>query len=412
MKKKTLLIAGAVCLAPLLLAGIGAATDRTPPAGAARTEVVGRRDLFSTVTGSGMVQPRHKVDISSDVSGRVLQVAVQEGQWVEKGALLLRIDDSREASSVLRAQAAVEQAQASAEQVRANLHQAESTLERSQQLAGTRGWVTAAELDQARSQVAVQQAQLRAGEFAVQQAQASLAEARDALSKCTLYAPAAGLVTRLNIQEGETAVVGSTNNPGSLLLTIADPSEMEARIRVDETDVPSIQVGDRATVRIDAFPRQVFPGRVVRVANSASRGGGAQSAHFQVVIALDPTRVPLHPELSANADVVTEERRQVLAIPILALTARDRAGHRPDAAGGAGDGGPLVEGVFMVEDGVARWTPVRVGIVGKTYFEVASGLRGGETVVSGSYQLVRGLEDGDDVVAAPVRAPAAAPRGS
>jgi HlyD family secretion protein len=201
--------------------------------------------------------------------------------------------------------------------------------------------------------------------------------------------------------------VGSTNNPGSLLVTIADPSEMEARIRVDETDVPSIQVGDRAMVRIDAFPRQVFPGRVVRVANSATRQNGAQSAHFQVVIALDKTSVPLHPELSANADVVTEERRQVLAIPILALTARDRAGHKPDATGG--DGGPMVEGVFVVEDGVARWQPVKVGIVGKTYFEVASGLEGGETVVSGSYQLVRGLEDGDEVETAPARPAAPAP---
>lgn len=407
MKKKTLLIAGAVCVTPLLLAAVGAATEGAPAPGTARTEVVGRRDLWSTVTGSGMVQPRHKVDISSDVSGRVVMVAVQEGQTVEKGALLLRIDDSRQQSAVLRSMAAVEQAQATAEQARANLRQAQSTLSRSEQLANGRGWVTPAELDQARSQVAVQQAQLRASEFAVQQAQASLAEARDALAKCTLYAPAGGVVTRLNIQEGETAVVGSPNNPGSLLLTIADPSEMEARIRVDETDVPSIQVGDRATVRIDAFPRQAFPGRVVRVANSASRGGGTQSAHFQVVIELDRTSVPLHPELSANADVVTETRRQVLSIPILALTARDRAGHRPDAQG---DGGPMVEGVFVVDGGVARWTPVKVGIVGKTYFEVVRGLRGGETVVSGSYPLVRALEDGDEVDAAPPRpaAPAAA----
>ena len=408
MKKRTLLIAGAVLVSPLLLAAVGAARDGAPPAGAARTETVARRDLFATVTGSGMVQPTRKVDISSDISGRVMLVAVREGQWVQKGALLLKIDDSRQQSAVLRALAAVEQAQATAEQMRANLRQSQSTLSRSEQLAGNRGWVTAAELDQARSQVAVQQAQVRASDFAVQQAQASLAEARDALAKCTLYAPASGLVTRLNIQEGETAVVGSPNSPGSLLVTIADPSEMEARIRVDETDVPNIQVGDRAMVRIDAFPRQVSPGRVVRVANSASRGQGAQSAHFQVVIALDRTSVPLHPELSANADVVTEERRQVLSIPILALTARDRAGHKPDASGG--DGGPLVEGVFVVDgEGTARWTPVKVGIVGKTYFEVASGLEGGETVVSGSYQLVRGLEDGDYVETAPARPAAAAP---
>ncbi|HLM66382.1 MAG TPA: HlyD family efflux transporter periplasmic adaptor subunit, partial [Longimicrobium sp.] len=194
-------------------------------------------------------------------------------------------------------------------------------------------------------------------------------------------------------------VVGSSNNPGSILLTIADPSEMEARIRVDETDVPSIQVGDRATVRIDAFPRQAFPGRVVRVSNSASRGSGAQSAHFQVIIALDSTGAALHPELSANAEIVTEMRRGVLAIPILALTARDRTGRMPEGA--PGEGAPLVEGVFVVEHGIATFTPVKVGIVGKRHFEVAGGLTGGETVVAGSYQLVRELEDGDRVSVLP-----------
>lgn len=400
--KKRLLIAGVVCLAPLVLVGIGAAVEDGTEA-VARTEVVGRRDLFATVTGSGLVQPRRKVDVSADVSGRVVELAVQEGQWVERGALLLRIDPTRQQSALYRAQAAVAQAGASAEQVRANVLQAQSALARSEELAGGRGWVTGAELDQARSQVAMLQAQLRSAEFAVQQSRASLAEAQDALEKTTLTAPMSGRVTRLNIQEGEMAVPGSTNNPGSLLLTIADPSQMEARIRVDETDVPSIRVGDPATVRIDAFPRQTFPGRVARVSNSASRGNGSPSAHFQVVIALDPTRVPLHPELSANADVVTETRRNVLAIPILALTARDRAGRKPAGPPGAAADGPLLEGVFVLRDGVARWTPVRVGIVGKRYFEVVSGLRGGETVVAGSYAMVRDMEEGDEVDALPAR---------
>src|SRR4029079_18795700 len=165
----TLLIAGAMLVSPLLLAAVGAARDGAPPAGAARTETGARGDLFSTVTRSGMVQPTRKVDISSDISGRVMLVAVREGQWVQKGALLLKIDDSRQQSAVLRALAAVEQAQATAEQMRANLRQSQSTLSRSEQLAGNRGGVTAAELDQARSQVAVQQAQVRASDFAVQQ---------------------------------------------------------------------------------------------------------------------------------------------------------------------------------------------------------------------------------------------------
>jgi HlyD family secretion protein len=398
MKRKKLVLAGALGLGLLALAANGSAADDDDGL-LARTEVVQRRDLFATVTGSGLVQPRRKIDVSADVPGRVVELAVQEGAWVEAGSLLLRIDASRQESALLRARAALAQAEATTQQVRGNLVQARSVLGRSEQLAGDRGWVTPAELDQLRSQAAALEAQLRASEFAVQQSRASVAEARDAVDKCTLRAPMSGRVTRLNVEVGETASTGSSSNPNSILLTIADPSRMEAAIRVDETDVPSIQVGDRATVRIDAFPRQAFPGRVVRVSNSASRGGGAQSAHFQVIIALDSTQVPLHPELSANAEVVTEERRGVLSIPILALTARDRTGHRPARAGA--DASPLSEGIFVVENGVARFVPVRVGIVGKRHFEVASGLRGGETVVAGNYQLVRELEDGDEVETAP-----------
>lgn len=392
--KRKLLLAGAAGLGLLVMAGIGSAAGDDEVA-LARVEAVQRRDLSSTVTGSGLVQPRRKVDVSADIPGRVVELAVREGEWVQEGALLLRIDASRQESALLRARAGLAQVEASAEQVRGNLAQARSVLERSEQLAGDRGWVTPAELQQLRSQVLGLQAQMRAAEYAVQQSRASLADAEDALRKTTVRAPMSGLVTRLNVEVGETAVLGSGNSPGAVLLTIADPSEMEARIRVDETDVPSIQVGDQALVRIDAFPRQVFPGRVVRVSNSASRGGGAQSAHFQVIIALDTTRVPLHPELSANADIVTEMRRGVLSVPILALTARDRTGRKP--AGSPGESGPLVEGVFVVEHGVARFTPVKVGIAGKRHFEVAQGLAGGEAVVAGSYQLVRELEDGDEV---------------
>ena len=399
--KRTVLIAGVAGLGLVALVGMGAATDDEELA-AARTEAVQRRDLSSTVTGSGLVLPRRKVHVSADIPGRVVELAVQEGQWVEAGSLLLRIDASRQQSALVRAHAALAQVQATAEQVRGNLAQSRSVLARSEQLAGDRGWVTQAELDQARSQVAGLEVQLRSAEFAVQQSRASLSEAEDVLAKCTVRAPMSGLVTRLNVEVGETAVMGSGNMPGAALLTIADPSEMEARIRVDETDVPSIKVGNRATVRIDAFPRQAFPGRVVRVSNSASRGNGAQSAHFQVIIALDSTAVPLHPELSASAEIVTELRTGVLSVPILALTARDRTGRKP--AGAPGESGPRVVGVFVVEHGVARFTPVRVGIVGKRHFEVASGVRGGETVVAGSYQLVRELEDGDPVQALPARA--------
>ncbi|MDB4949577.1 MAG: efflux transporter, family, subunit [Gemmatimonadetes bacterium] len=413
MKRRKLVLGAAAGAALLLLAGIGAAAT-APDGPRARVERVARRSLAATVTGSGLVQPRDKVDISADISGRVTELAVREGQWVNRGDLVLRLDATRLQAALFRARAAVAQAQAAAEQQRANWMQAVSTLRRSEQLAGGRGWVTGAELEQARSQAAMLQAQLRSAEYAVDQAKAGLEEAQDGVDKTVIRAPMSGRVTRLNIRLGETAVVGTMNNPGSLLLTIADLRRMEARIRVEETDVPSIAVGDSAVIRIDAFPQRAFTGRVERIANSATRGSPQQSAHFQIVVALDSTPVALRPELSASADIVTDVRRGVPSIPILALVARDRLGRRLDAAGAKPDAAAAapgaVEGVFVLRGGMARFVPVRVGIVGRRYYEVASGLRVGEPVIAGSYELLRGLEDGDDVEA--VAEPAPAPRPS
>ncbi|HEU4562268.1 MAG TPA: efflux RND transporter periplasmic adaptor subunit, partial [Longimicrobium sp.] len=263
-------------------------------------------------------------------------------------------------------------------------------------------------------------ATVQAATFAVQQAQATLSQARDNLRKTTIAAPMTGRVTRLNIREGETAIIGTMNNPGSLLLTIADPSAMEAKVKVDETDVPSIEVGDSTTLRIDAFPERTFTGKVTRIGNSAVQAAGAsqtgdqQSVDYEVVITLDNPPAELRPDLSATAEIITATRATALAIPIIALTVRDSAGKKfksgsegqdPDAARtetrrGASD---EVQGVFVIRDGKAEWTPVTVGITGGEYFEVTRGLRGGETIVAGSFQAVRELEDGD-----PVRTPAPA----
>jgi HlyD family secretion protein len=206
--------------------------------------------------------------------------------------------------------------------------------------------------------------------------------------------------------------VGTMNNPGSLLLTIADLSVMEAKVEVDETDVPGLTVGDSAAVKVDAFPGQEFPGRVTRIGNSsiqlagAGQGGEQQSVDYEVVITLDNPPAELRPDLSATAEIVTETRAGALSVPILSLTVRDGEGKKfkagdddpnaPDAAR-QHDQDEEVEGVFVVRDGKADWVPVRIGIAGDRYFEVVSGLRGGETVVSGSYSAVRDLEDGDAV---------------
>jgi HlyD family secretion protein len=382
-----------------------------------RTETVERRDLTSVVTASGIIQPKRKVEISADISGRVIELAVEEGQWVEEGTLLLRIDPTSYQAAVRRAEAMVAQAQAQAAQARANLLQARNAARRAEQLARGDQLISSQDLEQARTAEQVAEAQEQSARFAVTQAQASLSEAREMLRKTTIVAPMSGRVTRLNIEEGETAIVGTMNNPGSLLLTVADLSVMEANVKVDETDVPHITHGDSAVVRIDAFPGRTFAGRVTRVANSAIQGASAaagpaasqgQSVDFEVIITLADPPEGLRPDLSATADIVTAQRSNALAVPIIAVTVRDPDGKKfnaeedeerqpAGASASAREEEAEVEGVFLVREGMAEFVPVRVGIAGDRYFEVASGLRGGETVIAGPYSVIRDLEDGDPV---------------
>lgn len=382
---------------------VGAAATDAEEAVQVQIEAATRRDLASTVPGSGRIEPRRKVDISADINGRVTELAVEEGQWVNRGDLLLRIEPHRYQAALDRVEASLAQARASAEHAEANQLQAERELRRMQEVGQGGGFVADAEMERAQTQAQGAGAQLRAARSAVAQAEASRSEVSDDLAKTTITAPMSGRVTRLNIQEGETAVVGTMNNPGSLLLTIADLSEMEAHVVVDETDVPEVAVGDRAMVRIDAYPRRVFAGRVARIANSAFRGGTQESAGFRVVIALDEPPEGLRPELSASADVVTEVRRGVVSVPILALTVR---GRRPAGATGRGRAS---EGVFVVRDNRAVFVPVEVGITGEQHFELRRGLRPGEAVVAGPYEAVRSMKEGDLVRSAGLERQGAAP---
>jgi HlyD family secretion protein len=419
---KKLLIALGVIVA---VVGLGAVAVNKNGQGAGRevrAETVARRDLVSTVTASGKIQPKRKVDISADIAGRVIQLAVEEGQWVNRGDLLLRIDPSQYEAAVHQAEAGVAQNRARQAEARAQQLKAQADQRRMEQLAQGRDLVATQEVDNARTQSQVAAATVQAAVFAVQQAQATLSQARDNLRKTTIVAPMSGRVTRLNIHEGETAIIGTMNNPGSLLLTVADPSAMEAKVKVDETDVPGITVGDSAALRIDAFPGRVFTGRVTRIGNSAVQVAGAsatgdqQSVDYEVVITLDHPPAELRPDLSATAEIVTDTRRGVLSVPIIALTVRDSAGKKFKAGGDAPADAPAqqpeakhsasadVQGVFVIRAGKAEWTPVSVGITGGEYFEITRGLRGGETIVAGSFQAVRELEDGN-----PVKTPPPAP---
>ena len=410
---KKLLIAVGVLVVVGALAGLAVANKGSAAGREVRTEKVARRDLVAMVTASGKVEPKRKVDISADIAGRVIQLAVEEGQWVNRGDLLLRIDPSQYEAAVRQAEAAVAQARAREAEARAQLLKAESDRRRMEQLAQGRDLVAVQEVDNARTAAQVAQAGVQGARFGVQQAQATLSQARDNLRKTTIVAPMSGRVTRLNIHEGETAIIGTMNNPGSLLLTVADLSVMEAKVKVDETEVPRIAVGDSAVLRIDAFPGQTFTGKVTRIGNSAAQAsglssstgsGGDQAVDFEVVVTLDHPPEELRPDLSATAEIITDQRVKVLSVPILAVTVRDRQGKKfkgeqqdaaqPDAPAQNEERSRAdeVEGVFVLREGKAAWVPVTVGVAGERYFEVTTGVKEGDEVVAGPFDAIRELE--------------------
>ena len=412
---------GVLVVTVLVVAGVLSTLQSRNTGTQVRTEEVGRRDLEAIVTASGNIRARRTVDISSDVSGRIVELNVDEGDDVQEGQILLRIDQTQFQAAVAQWRAGLSQREAQAAQQNASLIQATREYDRMQGL-WTRDstLVSRQQVDDAGTQAEVAQALFTAAEHGVDQARATLAEAEDRLSKTTIRAPISGKVTRLNIELGETAIVGTMNNPGSLLLTVSDLSVIEAVMQVDETDVPEISIGDSAALELDAFPDTDFAGTVTEIGNSAIRPpsstagtGQTPTIDFEVVITLDDPPVELRPDLSTTADIITETRNQALAIPIIALTVRERSeAAGEDAESSDGDdspsGGPSEpggtpeddeeeEGVFVVRDGEAHFVPVAVGIAGQEYFEVLSGLSEGDTVVSGPYQRVRELSDGDAV---------------
>ena len=412
-KKKWAIGCGGLLLILIVLA-VMAAMRGGGGAAMVRVEPVQRRDLVEIVTASGWVRPNRSVDVQSDVMGRVVQLNVREGDQVTRGQLLLRIDATQYEAMVARARGAVSEALAREAQARAALMRAQQAATRARALhERDRSLISDEALEQAETELSVQTALLEAARFGVEQARAALTEADNQLSKTVIRAPLDGIVTRLNVEEGETAIVGMMNNPGSLLLTISDLSVMEAVVEVDETDLPRIELGDSAFVEIDAFPRQRFHGIVTEIGHSAvispessQQAGANTETDYQVVIQLSTPPTTLRPDLSATADVITATRAQALAIPIVALTVRERSdideppAESPEARAAAAAIEPEdedQEGVFVLQEGKAVFRPVDIGIAGNEYFEVVVGLEEGDTVVSGPYEVVRELENDQEV---------------
>jgi HlyD family secretion protein len=404
-------------------------------------EPVKVRDLEAIVSASGKIQAKRFVNMSAVQMGRVTKLAVEEGDRVKAGQFLLEIDPNILRGSVQRGEAAVaaarsglEQARVGVETARANLALAQDQAKRQREL-WKDGLTTRETFDQAESLLKVRETELQARlsevqsrEHMIQQESASLSSSRYSLDQVTLNAPFDGIVTRRNIEEGENVVVGTMNNAGTQLLTIADMSIIEAEVEVDETEIPTVKIGQRAKVTIDALPGQTFTGKVTEIGNSplqttaaaAQTQAGQQATNFKVTVQIDGTIEAARPGFTCSAEITTATRKQVLSVPIQAMAVRelvyDKQGNivrppRDDKKRRASPAEPTVsaaelepgqtrkeaEGVFVLRNGAAMFLPVKTGIAGDKYFEVLSGLKAGEQVITGPFASVRNLKDGDPV---------------
>jgi HlyD family secretion protein len=374
--------------------------------GEVQVEGIERRDLVATVAASGKIEPERMVNISADTMGRITDLAVEEGQRVGQGQFLMLIDPESAESAVEMGAAGLRVAQASlntqriaVETAQANLDLALRNEARARELNRDQ-IVSLEELDRTESEVKIRTSELeargtevRAQEQRLQQETANLRSARHVLSKVTIDAPMAGLVTRLNIEQGETVIVGTMNNPGTVLMTIADLSVILAVLEVDETDILDVSLGQTVSVLIDAVPDVEFSGRVTKIASSAIQASATPGAstdprgtNFEVEVTIEDKIPGVRPDFSCTAEITTATRDDVIAVPIQALTVREDEQDNEQ------------EGVFVFRDGIVTFVAVEVGIAGERYFEVLSGLGEGDEVVTGPYSAVREIEDGDRVV--------------
>ena len=385
-----------------------------------RLEPVAARDLVATVTASGRVEAKTKVDISADITGRITRIGVKEGELVKKGQFLLQIDPAQYLSIVSRLEGQVASAEASLAQARTNRDQTKRSRDRNVEIQRSNPELIAREaVEQAVQAYDVAEANYRSAEAGVDQARAALTEARSNLAKTRLESPIDGRVVRLAVEEGEVAVPGTFSRETGLLMTIADLSVVLAKVQVDETDVVRLHLGDSVSVSIDAFPDTSFAGRVTKISQSAQLGqtGAAsgssadRAVDFTVEVTLNRPPEGIRPDLSSTARIVTDTRKQVISVPIIALTVREHENVPNEVTKGSGTpigatAAPLTaaqrkekekEGVFLVRNGVAMFQPVRVGITGEEHFEVLEGLKVGDTVVAGPYQAVRDMKDSTKV---------------
>ena len=414
-----------------------------------------RQDLTQTVSANGEIKPKKYVNVSSNMMGRIVRLPVKEGDRVREGSLLVQLESIQSEADVRSAEASFDAAQTELEGMSASIRSAEATVasakaeitrseadlarakqnfSRAEQMT-REGLIAKEQYDRAKADFDISSAQLNAAKARLAQAEAqeaqaltqrdstalriaqqraALTRARDQFSKTTIRSTLDGIITNLPVNEGEIAIVGIQNQPGTTLMTIADLSIITAEVKVDETDIVNVRLGQEARIKVDALGDRMLLGQVTEIGNSAlarttsssigTSGTGQEAKDFKVVITLDDPPPELRPGLSCTATIETATRQQIVTAPIQALTIRefDPADPIAQSTGAVAVTAPAArankkkvekEGVFVINNGVAFFRPVKTGITGTTDIEIVEGLTENDQIVTGPYQVLRTLAD-------------------
>ena len=385
-KKKLLAIGGGIAL--LLVVGLAASSgDKGLGVQLASVE---REALQAKVSANGKVQAVTKVDISANMMGKVTRLAVREGDEVKKGQFLMEIDPSRSRANTAGAEASMQALTQDLESAKARFAQSKADFTRAERNR-KEGIISQADFELQRTNLVTAENSALSAQRRLDQARAGVAEARVSLNYATITAPMDGVVTARRIEQGETAVIGVQNQPGTVLLTISDMSKIEAEMEVDEASIPSVKLGQEAQVRIDAYPNQIFQGEVTEVGGSPIVKAGVNEAiKFKVKVRIKNPPLTIKPGLSAQADIFTGNRPSALAIPYQSLVSREI---KLKAGESFKPGQPREEeGVWLFKEGKAEFRHVKTGLLGDMKVEVTEGLQGGEKVVTGPQRVLRDLK--------------------
>ena len=420
MKKKTLLIIGVIAIAVIVLlvagkkAGWFGASGNVKEVEFTKIELI---QIVEKVSATGKIQPEIEVKLSSEVSGEIIELPIVEGQMVEKGDLLVRINPDLYQSSLQRSRAGLQNVKANYAQAEASLREAKSNYDRNKTLF-EKGIISKSEWDRLVAAYEVAEASKNAAYYGMQSAAATVTEATDNLARTTIYSPMRGTISKLDVELGER-VVGTQQMAGTEILRVANLSNMEVEVDVNENDIVKVSVGDSTIVEVDAYLKREFNGVVTQISNSAITGLTAdQVTNFKVKVRIledsykdlregkPENYSPFRPGMTATVDIITRKKNDVVGIPISAIVIKNDTSSTPSAAKTPVISDEKFEAVFLKEGNKAKLRVITTGIQDNQNIEILSGLKVGETVITGPYNTVtKTLKDGDEVILLEEKAP-------